>query len=211
MLDGICERASIGEYDIELAYSLSNAARCALAGDGGESLRGLAGPDKKNNSLNGADFEGTTDYLMLERIGRCEDKIALNRATSFACHNAVLYKCDSSASFPPSFKFSGENVFISLTSDGGHVLLYCFDRDAVVGCRVSSEAAENEAERLIQRERIKLPLGTEKLTEVDGSVYRFDYTCEVDDVKTVIVRIEIYSDTGRLRKYDANNYYKFIK
>ena len=46
----------------------------------------------------------------------------------FACKNCELSICENNT-FPPSYVFAGENVYISLTYDGERVLEYCFDRD----------------------------------------------------------------------------------
>jgi hypothetical protein len=142
---------------------------------------------------------------MMERLGRGRDDVAFNRAQAFACPNAKFDECKSGA--PTSFAYSGENVFVLVSGDSSRVVLYCFDRDTDGRYSVTQEEAERNTEMLLKRE--KLRLGDGYTTETNG-VYRTLYYGKDELADTPLVTVEIYSDTGRLRLWDAVNYYKSL-
>lgn len=204
-LDEICKQADMGVFDEEEVNPLSNAARLALEGDGGEALRRLT-----RSKTDSAFYEDTEDgELGAEQsfggISRKRNDLAEERARAFACENAALYRCECGGCDPSEMKFVGKNVYIVLTGDAGHVLLYCFDREPIEGCSVTKEKALQSAERLIYKERIKLSGSAERKMREDENVYRFEFGTAGDGGA---IRIEIYKDTGTLRMYDAVSYYK---
>lgn len=197
VISGICS----GEYGIEICEDLVFAARKALNGDGGAALRALAGESEPETEPPSP--ETTEDALserVLKRIGRGGEDIAEKKATAFCCPNAVFEKCESG--IPSSYKYSGENIFIALEGKRPHVTMYCFDRDLDENHSVTYEDAAHAVEMIVKKEKLKLE-GDPEQTFEDG-IYRFTYRSESGEK---LVSIEIYSDTGRLRKFDAVNYY----
>lgn len=137
---------------------------------------------------------------MLERIGKGKDAVALARATAFACPNALFSPalCDDGC-----FKYSGDNIFIAVGGSNSRVLMYCFERELDPNHSVSEEDALQTAANVIKREKLKLR--GEAHTELHDGIYRSVWY--KDESKEPLVVLEIYSDTGRLRLYDAVNYY----
>ena len=85
-------------------------------------------------------------------------------------------------------------------------MLYCFDRDTDERYSITKAEAERNVELIIQKE--KLRLGEHRTTEENGVLRTVCYG-KNDLSSTPLVTIEIYSDTGRLRLYDASDYYKY--
>ena len=82
--------------------------------------------------------------------------------------------------------------------------MYCFERDVDPRYSVSEEEAINTALNVVKREKLKL--SGEAHTELHDGIYRSVWYD--DESKDPIVVLEVYSDTGRLRLYNAVNYYK---
>ncbi len=139
---------------------------------------------------------------MMKRLGKSREDVALHRAQAFACPNAEFDECKSHG----SFAYSGENVFILISGNEPRVVMYCFDRETDCRYSVTREAAERSVELIIKKE--KLRLGEIRTTEESG-VYRTVCYGKNDFSTTPLLTVEIYSDTGRLRLYDASNYYKY--
>ncbi len=149
--------------------------------------------------------ETTEDLLtsrMMERLGKSRDDVALHRAQAFACPNAEFDECKAAS----SFAYSGENIFVLVSGREPRVVMYCFDRETDGRYSVTREEAERSVELIIKKE--KLRLGELRTTEESG-VYRTVCYGKNDFSSTPLLTIEIYSDTGRLRLYDASNYYKY--
>ena len=184
-----------GECGEDECNALIDAVKNALNGDVG-ALRGREARTAESEQ------ETTEDMLasrMLERIGKGKDDIALARATAFACPNALFSPaiCDDGC-----FKYSGDNIFISVGGSNSRVLMYCFERELDPNHSVSEEDALQTAVNVIKREKLKLR--GEAQTELHDGIYRVWYN---EDGAQPLVVLEIYSDTGRLRLYDAVNYY----
>ncbi len=198
IITGICR----GEYGIEMAEELSRAVNSALDGDGGKALRAITGIREPRE----AEEEETTEDLLssrvLERLGQGKDDVAAKRAAAFACPNAAFEECGSD--IPQCFKFSGENIFIAVEGKSARVTMYCFDRELDERYSVSPEQAAHTVEMIAKKEKLRLPQDAEPI--LDGGVYRFVYTNE-ESTEPLIV-FEIYSDTGRLRLFNAVNYYQ---
>ena len=191
-----------GEYGAEYCAILSDAARKAIDGDGGAALRDVSDIKNEREIVVSETTDDPLSARILERIGRGRDDVAYNRAVSFACPNAVFDECGSDGDF---IKYAGENIFIAIAGESARVQMYCFDRDIDPRYSVSEEDAMKTVTSLIKREKLKLP--DTGATEFDEGIYRTVYTREGDSSDTALVTIEVYSDTGRLRKYDAVNYY----
>lgn len=197
ILNGICR----GEYGIETVDALIRAARSAIDGDGGKELRSLTGSDEPDLAAE----ETTEDPLssrVLERLGQGKDDVAVKRATAFACPNAAFDECMTD--IPDCFRFSGGNVFVSVEGKSSRVTMYCFDRELDERYSVSRDNAARTVEMIVKKEKLRLT-GDPEMT-ADGGVYRFVYRDE--ETKNPLVIFEVYSDTGRLRMYNAVNYYK---
>lgn len=184
-----------GECGEDECNALIDAVKNALNGDVG-ALRGREARTAESEQ------ETTEDMLvsrMLERIGKGKDDIALARATAFACPNALFSPaiCDDGC-----FKYSGDNIFIAVGGSNSRVLMYCFERELDPNHSVSEEDALQTAANVIKREKLKLR--GEAQTELNDGIYRVWYN---EDGAQPLVVLEIYSDTGRLRLYDAVNYY----
>lgn len=192
-----------GEYGIDICEELALAAKEALNGDGGAALRALAKRSEPISYVPETTAEDTLSERVLKRIGRGSDEVAKKKATAFCCPNAVFERCESE--IPSSFKYSGENIFIALEGKRPHVTMYCFDRDLNENHTVTYEDAAHTVELLVKKEKLKL--ADEPLQTFEDGIYCFTYLTK-DGEK--LVSIEIYSDTGRLRKFDAVNYYASI-
>lgn len=200
IIAGVCN----GEYAAESLNAIFDAAQKALDGDGGAALRSLF--DDSGRSAESAE-ETTEDLLsarILERIGKGRDDIAFSRAVSFACPNAVFEECGSGSG---DIKYAGENIYIAVA--GERVQMYCFDRDVDGRYSVSKEEAAQTVRSLIKREKLKLPDGGESFYADGIYCAVFSGTGEYADIP--LVTIEVYCDTGRLRKYDAVNYYRIVR
>ncbi len=195
----ICE----GEYDGAACAELSEAVRKAIGGDGGAALRSLSDSEKIIPETGEETTEDLLSSRVLERLGRGRDDVAYGRAVAFACPNAVFRECDSDEE--NVFKYSGANIFISIGGESARVRMYCFDRDIDERYSISKEEAERTADMVIKKEKLKISENAQ--TELADGIYRILYFGEGDLSDTALVTVEIYSDTGRLRKYDAVNYY----
>lgn len=197
LLSGICS----GEYDIEICEDLVFSVKEALKGDGGAALRALA---EKNEVKAEATIPDVTEDALservLKRIGRGSEDIAERKAEAFCCPNAVIYKCETD--LPESYKYSGENIFIALEGKRPRVTLYCFERELDESHTVTYEDAAHTAEMILNKEKLKVK--GEPVQAFENGIYQFTYNSESGEK---LVSIEIYSDTGRLRKFDAVNYY----
>ena len=185
-----------GEGGESECRALSDAVKNAIDGNFG-ALRG------KEERTTETEAETTEDRLvarMLERLGKGRDDVALARATAFACPNALFSpaQCDDGC-----FKYSGDNIFISVGGSNSRILMYCFERELDPNHSVSEKEALQTAENVIKREKLKLR--GEAVTEFRDGIYRSVWYS--DEYEPVVV-MEVYSDTGRLRLYDAVNYYK---
>ena len=188
-----------GECGEDECRALINAAEASLGGD-----------DNAFSSLNSREIrevefaeETTEDILasrMLERIGRGRDDVAYSRAVGFACPNALFdeVRCDGEC-----FKYSGDNIFIAVGGANSRVLMYCFEREVDERYSISEDEALNAAKNVVKREKLKLR--GEAHTELRDGIYRNVWY--EDESGEPLVILEIYSDTGRLRLYDAVNYY----
>ena len=184
---------------------LVDAVKEAAEGDG-RALRRISGGEIPPSHTE----EETTDDLlssrMMKRLGNARDDVALRRAQAFACPNAEFDVCDTS--LPYTFAYSGENVFVLVSGDTPRVMMYCFDREIDARYSVDTEDADRISEMIIKRE--KLRLGEKRETERSDGIYRTVFYGKGDLSDVPLVKIEIYSDTGRLRLYDAVNYYKSV-
>jgi hypothetical protein len=84
--------------------------------------------------------------------------------------------------------------------------MYCFERDVDPRYSVSKEEAINTALNVVKREKLKLR--GEAQTELQNGIYRSVWYN--DESEAPLVVLEVYSDTGRLRLYNAVNYYKSL-
>lgn len=198
VIGGICR----GEYGAESLTVISEAAQKALDGDGGEALRALFNDRDKRTENSEETTEDQLSARVLKRLGKARDDVAYNRAVSFACPNAVFEECESGADI---IKYTGENIFISIAGESARVQMYCFDRDVDSRYSVSEEEAMQTVKHLIKREKLKLAEG--KTEYIDG-IYSTTFAGSGEYSDTPLVTIEVYGDTGRLRKYDAVNYYR---
>ncbi|MBQ1196602.1 MAG: hypothetical protein IIX44_10200 [Clostridia bacterium] len=148
--------------------------------------------------------ENLIDSQIVKRLGKDRPSIALQRAQDFACPNAAFDECNCRE--PLSFAYSGENVFVMVSGEAPRVVMYCFDRETDERYSISPNEAERRVELIIKKE--KLALGECKTTR-DGNVYRTVCYEKNGLSSTPLVTFEIYSDTGRLRLYDASDYYKY--
>ena len=188
-----------GECGDDECKALIDAVKNAINGNVGA----LRGREARTAEI---DQETTEDMLasrMLERIGKGKDDVALARATAFACPNALFSPaiCDDGC-----FKYSGDNIFIAVGGSNSRVLMYCFERELDPNHSVSEEDALQTAVNVIKREKLKLR--GEAHTELQDGIYRSVWY--KDESKEPLVVLEIYSDTGRLRLYDAVNYYNSL-
>ncbi len=188
-----------GEYGADECRILATAAEKALKGDE-SALLSLKSIERRESETHEETTEDLLASRMLERMGKGRDDVALARATAFACPNAVFEdaKCDNGC-----FKYSGDNIFISVGASNSRVLMYCFERDVDPRYSVSAEEAIDTAENVIKREKLKLR--NEAETELKNGVYRSVWYGESGEELAVV---EIYSDTGRLRLYNAVKYYE---
>lgn len=190
-----------GSGGAEDCRRLADAVRKAASGDG------AAFRDYKVDETSSSYTEETTEdgftSKMMKRLGKSRDEVAFRRAQAFACPNAEFDECKSNST---SFAYSGENVFILISGAEPRVVLYCFDRDSDDRYSVTQEEAERSVELIIKKE--KLRLGEHVTTEENGIRRTVCYGKD-DLCATPLVTLEIYSDTGRLRLYDASNYYKY--
>lgn len=197
IISGICS----GEYGIEKCEEFTLAARKARDGDGGAALRALAEPlESETESLPPETTEDALSARVLKRMGRDVSDIAEKKARSFCCPNAVFEICTTD--IPASYKYSGDNIFIALEGEKARVTMYCFDRDLDERYTVTSEDAAHTVDMVVKKEKLRLTNTPEQTLE--NGIYRFTYLSESGEE---LVTLEIYSDTGRLRKYDAVNYY----
>lgn len=201
-IGGICS----GEYGDDACERLSEAVGKAIGGDGGTALRKLNAPEDTGGEESGAETEEDRLSLrVLERLGRGKDDLALGKAVSFACPNAAFDICSSEGCGKNCFKYSGDNVFVSIEGDRQRVTMYCFEREVDERYLITQAEAEEKIRALIEREKLSLPC--EGQTVLEDGVYKCVFTEDGKADGEALVAVEIYSDTGRLRKYDAVNYY----
>lgn len=194
-----------GECGEDVCERFADAVRKAAVGDGGRALREISGGEIP---LVDTEEETTEDLLaarMMKKLGKSRDEVALQRARAFACPNAEFDEC--ATDMPSAFAYSGENVFVLVSGDAARVVMYCFDRDTDERYSVTREDAERSVDLLIKKE--KLRLGESLTTENESGVYRTVCYGKGDLANVPLVTVEIYSDTGRLRLYDASSYYKY--
>lgn len=198
VIGGICS----GEYGAESLAVISDAAQKALDGDGGAALRSLFNDRDKREETTEETTEDQLSSRVLKRLGKARDDVAYNRAVSFACPNAVFEECESGAGI---IKYAGENIYISIAGESARVQMYCFDRDVDGRYSVSEEEAMQTVKHLLKREKLRLDDGK---TEYRDGIYSTIFAGEGEYADIPLVTIEVYGDTGRLRKYDAVNYYR---
>ena len=196
---GIIRLIASGGYGAEECHALRKAAEKLLRGDRDAfgDLRSIQKSEAESEA------ETTEDMLasrMLERIGKGRDDVALARATAFACPNAVFVGTVCDGDF---FKYSGDNIFIAVGAANSRILMYCFEREVDPEYSISAEEAADAAENVVKREKLKLRGEAE--TELKNGIYRNVWYG--DDGEELAV-VEIYSDTGRLRLYNAVKYYE---
>ena len=199
IINGICE----GEYDSVMAEKLSLAVKKALDGDGGEALRSLCDPETSTEDSTDETTEELISAQILKKIGKGGKEFAEKRAASFACPNAVFKECQTDRT--GAHIFSGDNIFVAVEGTGSRVTMYCFDRDVNENYRIPESEAARTVDMIVTKE--KLRLSSEVKPKEDGGIYRFVYP-DTENESSALVVFEIYADTGRLRKYDASNYYK---
>ncbi len=194
---GLIASGECGKVECE---ALINAAEKALEGDNGAALGALRGREERAMETEAETTEDRLASRMLERIGKGKDDVAYSRAVAFACPNALFRPsaCDDGC-----FKYSGDNIFIAVGGSNSRVLMYCFEREVDPRYSVSEEDALQTAVNVIKREKLKLR--GEAHTELRDGIYRCVWCA--DESGEPLVVLEVYSDTGRLRLYDAVNYY----
>ena len=192
-----------GKYGEEIFDLLVIAAEKARDGDGGEALRRLVKPAPSETETTTEETEDALSARILERLGKSGDDVAERRARAFCCPNAAFGECASDIS--RSYKYSGDNVFISLDGESVRVTMYCFDRELDERYEISAEEAARTVASVIRKEKLRLTHDPEETCE--GGVYRFIYRSDSGEPSVIF---EVYGDTGRLRKYDAVNYYAQI-
>ncbi len=202
---GEIRRICSGEGGEEECARLADAVKRAAEGDGGRALREISGGEIPSNDTDAETTEDLLSSRMLKRLGNSRGDVALRRAQAFACPNAVFDECTTHAT--SSFAYSGENVFVMVLGETPRVVMYCFDRDTDPRYSVTPEEAERNTEMIIKRE--KLRLAEKRVTEEKDGLYRIVCYGKDSLSDTPLVTVEIYSDTGRLRLYDAVNYYKY--
>lgn len=189
-----------GEYGSNECRLLIEAAEKSLGGDY-KTLLSL----KSYSEIETEAYEETTEDMrasqMLERIGKGRDDVALARATAFACPHALFEEAECNDGY---FKYSGDNIFICVGRSNSRVLMYCFEREVDPRYSVSEEEVLNTAMNLVKREKLKLH--GEVRTELCDGIYRCVWHNEDDN--EILVVLELYSDTGRLRLFNAVNYYE---
>lgn len=188
-----------GECSESELKPLISAAKSALAGDELAFLPFEA--KEKHEAFPTA--ETTEDQLLaqiLERIGEGRDDVAFARATAFACPNAVFEALECTDGF---YKYSGENIFVAVGGTGNRVLMYCFERELDPNYTVSREEAIKTAENVVKKEKLKLK--GDPVIELCDGIYRSVWY-KTDTAEPLLV-LEVYSDTGRLRLYNACGYY----
>jgi hypothetical protein len=192
-----------GEYGADECRILSEAAEKALGGDD-KALLSLKSVERREAEVKEETTEDMLASQMLERIGKGRDDVALARATAFACPNAAFKETICDDGF---FKYSGDNIFIAVGGANSRVLMYCFERDVDPRYSVSEEEAMSTAQNVIKREKLKLQGEPER--ELRDGVYRSVWL--KDESEEALVVLEVYSDTGRLRLYDAVKYYENLE
>ena len=182
---------------------LVDAVKSAISGDG-SAWRDISGGEVTSSHTEEETEEDFLSSQMMKRLGKDRDSVALRRAQAFACPNAEFDECDCGLSL--TFAYSGENIFVMVSGETPRVVIYCFDRDIDARYSVPLEDADRTGEMIIKKE--KLRLGEKSETEKVDGIYRTVYYGTGDLSEVPLVTVEIYSDTGRLRLYDAVKYYK---
>ncbi|MCQ2354989.1 MAG: hypothetical protein MJ102_07830 [Clostridia bacterium] len=197
----VIKRICIAENDNErsaLIRWLTDSAHAAEAGDGGKALR--VPPDKVNGT-EVREHDGALIYSAFRSSEDAGEERAEEKAISFSCENVRLISVDG-LTFPPSYCFSSENVFVRVSADGKHILEYCFDRDPLRGREYDQAYGFEIASEIVRGEIADL---SEDIRMSDfGEYYRFEW---LTDSGEIMVTAEIYGDTGRLRRFDALGYY----
>jgi hypothetical protein len=201
-IDALIERARSGEDVRKACKDFANAVSKAEK-DGGEALRGLlASPTVSDMILQ--EQSTRTDFLRLRSMGDGGLANAERTASRFACKNCELSICENNT-FPPSYVFAGENVYISLTYDGERVLEYCFDRDVDLTRDIGEGSARAIALSVVEGQRLG-KLREAEATRLNNGIYRFCWSDASFSHELAVA--EIYADTGRLRRFCAIEYYK---
>ncbi len=202
LIDSLVERARGGEDIAFFCQSFARAVSCAET-DGGKALCDLLQTEQaqamlfREQSANG-------DFLCLRGLGDGGKTQAERTARSFCCANCKLGLCDSYG-FPPSYVFTGKNVYISLTYDGERVLEYCFDRDVDMSRDIGQKKALEIALGVLKGQGLNVPNENFTVCSNDG-IYKFYWSDSSAGRELVIA--EIYADTGRLRRFSALEYYR---
>jgi hypothetical protein len=190
-----------GEFGKEACEKLAKAAEMAREGDGGEALRSLLWQrEPEEESYIPETTEDELSARILHNLGRGGADVSEKRARAFCCPNAAFERCESDV--PATYKFSGDNIFISLEGERARVTMYCFDRELDERYSISAEDAEKAVKAILEKEKLRLPTEPEK--DFNNGIFSFIYR---SDSGEAIASFEIYGDTGRLRKFDAVNYY----
>lgn len=235
VIDRICSMSRNKEERLALAEWLAQAGKAVASGDGGEALGNLPSElwnnedgDEDVNGKENANANSTANansnesraeegrelkipngaegFSAFRNSGDAGEENAKKKAKEFACENARLTLVKG-LTFPPSYCWTSENVFVRVSADGKHVLEYCYDRDLCQDGRdVGEEKARRKVMALMEGE---IPeLGSAPEVTVWEGVYRFEWR-DADGRRRVMV--EIYADSGRLRRYDAVGYYESLR
>ncbi len=202
LIGSLVERVRAGEDVISLCRAFSDAASRVEA-DGGKALCELL-ETKQVQEVLLREQGANGDFLCLKGLGDGGKAQAERTASRFCCENCKLRLCDSYG-FPPSYVFTGKNVYISLTYDGERVLEYCFDRDVDLSRDVGRERALEVALGVLNGQKLSVPNENVTISSADG-IYRFYWKDEPAGQELVV--LEIYADTGRLRRFSALEYYR---
>lgn len=202
LIDELVRRARTGEEISEVCAAFAKAVSSAEI-DGGSALRELLASAQVRDMLS-SEQSANADFLCLRHLGNGGSTNAEHTARHFSCKNCELFECESNG-FPPSYVLSGKNVYICLTYDGERVLEYCFDRDVDLARDVGEESARDLAISVLDGQRLGRLFEMEASEQKNG-IYRFCFT-DASFSRELAV-IEIYADTGRLRRFSAVEYYR---
>lgn len=202
LIDELARRAW-GEEDISAVCAAFAEAVSSAENDGGTALRELLASAQVKDMLF-REQKANGDFLCLRQLGDGGRASAERTARRFACRNCELWVCESNA-FPPSYVLSGKNVYISLTYDGERVLEYCFDRNVDLARDVGEKKARAVAFSVLNGQRLGRLCEREE-SALENGIYRFCFTDSSFSHDLAVV--EIYADTGRLRRFSAVEYYR---
>lgn len=226
LLDAVCamlgdvpetESGNVGAA-AALTRRLSEAAETAVSGDGGYGLRQLlAAQDVVELISHGSRTAARSSpgFEALEYAGDGGEEAALKTARRYAGKNAVLRR-GGGVSFPPSYVWLGDNIYVCVTSDGGNLLEFRFDRDIDlsrdIGCEGAAEKALKFVDEMKLRDRELLTMDASGTAATDG-VYLFKWYREGGDGGNgadALISVGIHADTGSLRRFDAVEYYRTL-